>query len=321
MLCNNAGIIRPGRSWETSPDDWSTVLRVNLDGVVNGMRSFVPAMLRHGTRCHVINTASGAGLFASPSFSAYCVSKAAVIALSESFAAEISLVPDAHLQVHVLCPGSASSNLFRNEVRRRAQADAGAVTTADAVTARRWAETSSAERSDQVEPELIVDAMWNAIENGTFYVLPMQAGMRELGRVCRVDMLSKALRSTIVLDDPRLHMHSEPTMLDYFARLDGPSPSDALEFLADDMTFSFLRPDGVIRGGRGDLADYIGNRRLLRHRVDHYATDDSIEFASGQSMNGDIQLGEFVAAMRTDDEGRITHYLASFHPPDAVEPH
>ena len=95
VLCNNAGVIGPGRSWETSAASGRGSLSVNLDGVVNGLRSFVPAMLAHGAPCHVVNTASGAGLFVAPSFSAYCVSKAAVVALSESLAAEIALVPSA----------------------------------------------------------------------------------------------------------------------------------------------------------------------------------------------------------------------------------
>ncbi len=140
VLCNNAGVIGPGRAWETSTEDWSRIIGVNLDGVVNGLRSFVPAMLDHGARCHVVNTASGAGLFAAPSFTAYCVSKAAVIALSESFAAEVALVPGAQLQVHVLCPGSTASNLFRTEVMRRAAASEAHV---DPTTAQRWARRCS----------------------------------------------------------------------------------------------------------------------------------------------------------------------------------
>jgi len=302
VLCNNAGVIGPGRSWETSADEWSRILSVNLDGVVNGLRSFVPAMLAHGAPCHVVNTASGAGLFVAPSFSAYCVSKAAVVALSENLAAEIALVPDARLQVHVLCPGSTTSNLYRTEVARHAHAPA------DPATAQRWAATSSAERTDQADPELVVDALWAALASGDLYVLPIQAAMRDraLARLAAVDA---ALHRTVPLDGgPR------PAMLDYFARLDGGDRAGARQLLADDLRFCFARPDGTIEGGRDELAGYIEGRRTLAHRIDHHAVDGRVELAAGQSVDGDTELGEFVTAMRTDDDGRITTYLASFHP-------
>ncbi len=302
VLCNNAGVIGPGRSWETSASEWSRIVSVNLDGVVNGLRSFVPAMLAHGAPCHVVNTASGAGLFVAPSFSAYCVSKAAVVALSESLAAEIALVPSAQLQVHVLCPGSTTSNLYRTEVARHAHAPA------DPATAQRWAATSSAERTDQADPELVVDALWAALASGDLYVLPIQAAMRDQA-LARLGAVDAALHRTVPLDGgPR------PAMLDYFARLDRGDPAGARQLLADDLRFCFARPDGTIEGGRDELAGYIERRRALAHRIDHHAVDGRVELAAGQSVDGEIELGAFVTAMRTDDDGRITTYLASFHP-------
>ncbi len=103
-------------------------------------------------------------------------------------------------------------------------------------------------------------------------------------------------------------------MLDYFARLDGPSPTSALELVADDVRFCFARPDGTVGGGRAELAGYIAVRRNLAHRVDHHAVDGRVELAAGQSIDGDTELGAFVTAMRIDARGRIAQYLASFHP-------
>ena len=86
LLCNNAGVIRPGVAWELGAEDWAAMVDVNLGGVLHGIRAFVPGMLAHGEDCHVVNTASAAGLFSAPSFAGYCTSKAAVIALSEALA-------------------------------------------------------------------------------------------------------------------------------------------------------------------------------------------------------------------------------------------
>jgi NAD(P)-dependent dehydrogenase (short-subunit alcohol dehydrogenase family) len=305
LLCNNAGVIRPGRSWETSVEDWSAVLGVNLDGVLNGLRAFVPGMLAHGDAGHIVNTSSGAGFFAAPSFAAYCVSKAAVVALSEALAAELALVPGHRLQVHVLCPGSTATDLYRAEVARR-----GDQPLADTGTDARWAEVAAADRSDQVDPATVVDALWSALETGDLYVLPVQAGMRDAARA-RLDGVGAALDRVRPLDGGP---PTAPVLRDYFARVDGPTPASALELIAADLQFAFARPDGAVEGGRADLAAYLDARRPLGHRVDHHAVDGPVELAVGHSVDGETPLGAFLVAMRRDGQGRIAEYLASFHP-------
>ena len=57
LLCNNAGILRGGRVWELSLNDWDAVLRVDLMGVIYGLRSFVPLLLASGEEGHVVNVA------------------------------------------------------------------------------------------------------------------------------------------------------------------------------------------------------------------------------------------------------------------------
>ncbi|MBF6332997.1 SDR family oxidoreductase [Nocardia transvalensis] len=65
LAVNNAGVGRGGPSWQVGTEDWQRVLAVNLGGVVNGIRAFVPAMVEAG-RGHIVNTASVVGLTASP---------------------------------------------------------------------------------------------------------------------------------------------------------------------------------------------------------------------------------------------------------------
>src|SRR6478736_3674036 len=45
LLCNNAGVSPVGRVWDYTDDEWQTLLGVNLRGVANGIRSFVPRMI------------------------------------------------------------------------------------------------------------------------------------------------------------------------------------------------------------------------------------------------------------------------------------
>lgn len=188
LLCNNAGVIRPGGAWETSADDWRAVMDVNVGGVVNGIRAFVPAMLAHGQDCHVVNTASAAGLFPATAFAAYCASKAAVISLSEVLAADVAAIEGARMSVSVVCPGGVATELYRTEVRRRGDAALSESTGHD------WLRFSDPGRTDQMSADAIADHVWEAIERRDFWVLPMKPPLVDIARD-RLARLDTALRT------------------------------------------------------------------------------------------------------------------------------
>lgn len=103
VLCNNAGVYQGGLSWTIPDDRWRWVVDVNLFGVVNGIRAFVPLIVEQGEG-HVVNVASAAGLLGGgPGLSAYAATKHAVVALSESLCLDL-LATDADVGVSVLCP-------------------------------------------------------------------------------------------------------------------------------------------------------------------------------------------------------------------------
>jgi NAD(P)-dependent dehydrogenase (short-subunit alcohol dehydrogenase family) len=110
VVCNNAGVGTGGFSWEQTEADWRWVLGVNLWGVFHGIRTFVPIMLEQGTEGHIINTASVAGLMASPFMSSYTVSKFGVVALSETLHMELAL-RQSKIKVSVLCPGLVNTRI------------------------------------------------------------------------------------------------------------------------------------------------------------------------------------------------------------------
>lgn len=121
VICNNAGVISsPAPAWEQSAQDWLWTVQVNLLGVANGVRAFVPHLVAAG-RGHVLNTASIAGLTTIPGGgnAAYSATKHAVIGFSETLRLELALVAPA-VGVTVLCPGPVPTRIHDAERNRPA---------------------------------------------------------------------------------------------------------------------------------------------------------------------------------------------------------
>ena len=110
LLFNNAGVAVAGPAWTATLEDWKWTLGINLMGVVHGVRSFVPRMLAQGGECHVVNTASVAGLVDIPGSAVYCVSKHGVVALSECLHHDLR-VAKANVGVSVLCPAYVNTGI------------------------------------------------------------------------------------------------------------------------------------------------------------------------------------------------------------------
>lgn len=107
VVINNAGVAQGGRVEDVSTDDWRWVLEINLIGVARGCRTFIP-ILRQGGGGHIINIASMAGLTQVEGIGAYGASKAGVIALSETLAAELA---HESIGISVVCPAFFHTNL------------------------------------------------------------------------------------------------------------------------------------------------------------------------------------------------------------------
>jgi NAD(P)-dependent dehydrogenase (short-subunit alcohol dehydrogenase family) len=90
ILVNNAGVLGPiGPLWEVDADDWWTTMDVNLRGIILASQLVLPEMVARG-RGRIINVTSQAGVYRWPLVSAYSVSKAAVVKLTENLAHETS---------------------------------------------------------------------------------------------------------------------------------------------------------------------------------------------------------------------------------------
>ena len=125
LLFNNAGVGVPGSggAWQGTPNDWRWVLGVNVHGVVNGVRAFVPRMIESGEEGVVVNTTSGNGGFAPmPNAALYAASKAAMTAYTECLAREL-IDKETKLRAALFYPsgGLLQTGLFTSERNRPAE--------------------------------------------------------------------------------------------------------------------------------------------------------------------------------------------------------
>ncbi|MGH9024843.1 MAG: SDR family NAD(P)-dependent oxidoreductase [Acidimicrobiia bacterium] len=110
VVCNNAGVVSGGPAWEIPLAEWEWILGVNLEGVVHGIRSFVPRLIEQGEG-HVVNTASIAGIGPLPFVAPYNATKHAVVGISASMYHELALI-GSPVGVTVLCPGFVPTKLL-----------------------------------------------------------------------------------------------------------------------------------------------------------------------------------------------------------------
>jgi NAD(P)-dependent dehydrogenase (short-subunit alcohol dehydrogenase family) len=166
VLCNNAGVGGGvGALWAVSEADWKWTLDVNLWGVIHGVRAFVPRMIAHGGDAHVVNTASMAGLMATPSLGPYTVAKFGVVALSEVLAKDLDLA-GARVKVSVLCPGFVKTNIGSSDRNRPPGVPRG-----DAPGEGRMAAVIGAMVEQGIPPETVAEQVVAAIRDERFYIL------------------------------------------------------------------------------------------------------------------------------------------------------
>jgi NAD(P)-dependent dehydrogenase (short-subunit alcohol dehydrogenase family) len=115
-LFNNAGIGGPcAETQEIALQEWKRVLAVNLDGVVHGVVSAYPRMVKQGFG-HIINTASMAGLVPCPLATVYGTTKHAVVGLSSNLRVE----GKGHgVRVSVVCPGHVATPIYERSTTYR----------------------------------------------------------------------------------------------------------------------------------------------------------------------------------------------------------
>lgn len=110
-LINNAGVSVYGGAERTRAEDLSAVMSVNFFGAMNCMREVLPFMTRRESGL-IVNVASVAALFGVPYLSAYCASKAALVAASQSLRAELA---GSGVRIMIVYPGYTATEIFERE--------------------------------------------------------------------------------------------------------------------------------------------------------------------------------------------------------------
>ena len=122
VLVNNAGIGLAGPVAQARQDDWDWVIDVNIKGVGHALQAFLPRIRAHGEGGHIVNTASMGGLLP-VSAGLYCMTKAGIIALSETLHIELAAE---NIGVSAYCPGPVLSNIASGVAARpQRYADSG----------------------------------------------------------------------------------------------------------------------------------------------------------------------------------------------------
>ena len=140
VLVNNA-VTRTGRGLWAPLEEWRRALDINVMGVVNGVRAFLPAMLERGRPGMIVNVGSKQGITNPPGHPVYNMAKAAVRTFTEQVAHELRQTEGCRVTAHLLVPGWTAT---------------GAEPTTDPGA---W------------RPEQVVDMMMDATEKGSFYII------------------------------------------------------------------------------------------------------------------------------------------------------
>ena len=186
VLCNNAGVGTEAAVWESTLAEWEWIVGVNLWGVVHGVRVFVPLMLAQDAECHIVNTASMAGLIAGPGLGAYKVTKHGVVTLSETLHHELA-ERGAKVKVSVLCPGIVNTRIM--ESARNRPGDLAPTGPRGPASEERWEALRRLVPAGMPAAQ-VADAVFEALRKDRFYILTHPEG-KEAVRTRMEDILQE----------------------------------------------------------------------------------------------------------------------------------
>lgn len=178
LVINNAGVGIGGSPIGEIPiKDWKWVVDINMWGVVYGCHVFAP-LLRKQSKGAIINVCSTASFAAAPLMGPYNLTKAAVLALSETLSAELA---GTGVSVTALCPTFVKTNIVAD----------GRISSSQSNAAKALLERTG------VTPESIVKTTLKGLDKKQLYVLP-QIDARIIWRIKRIAPISYSRGTKII---------------------------------------------------------------------------------------------------------------------------
>ena len=166
VVCNNAGVVANSPTAQMSDTDWSWVLGVDLDGVVNGIQAFLPGLVEQGEG-HIVNTSSMAGLIplAAPGIISYTAAKYGVMGITETLHGELD---GTGVGASVLCPGIVNTRIGESA---RNRPDADAAPPPPRAESPPDAEPPRIIGGEPIEPEVVARRVVEAVKGNELYIV------------------------------------------------------------------------------------------------------------------------------------------------------
>lgn len=181
VLVNNAGVAVGGSIADMAYTDWDWVVGVNLDGVVNGVQTFLPRILAHGEGGHIVTTASLAGLLPFAGLGVYNTTKYAVVGMSEALRADLAAQD---IGVSVLCPGLVNTNIFDSGRNRPAElqseTDTATIGLEDDADDEEQQLRIEAARAAALDPDVVGDMVLHGIQENEAYIFTHPEYVKEV---------------------------------------------------------------------------------------------------------------------------------------------
>ena len=195
LVFNNAGVLSSGLTWEIDAATWQRSLAVNIGGVVNVIRAFVPRLIAADRPARIVNTSSLGGFLTSPFMAPYSASKFAIVAISEALAAELAAT-GSKVQVSLLAPGPVKSAIM--------DAPAPAQTTDFMAMLRGMSDENG------MSPDELAKLVFEAIGRGEYWIIPhpemLDQALRDRTRMI-IDRSPPAGVSLVATTDESMGQH------------------------------------------------------------------------------------------------------------------
>jgi len=172
LLIQTAGVNAFGPVEASTYEDFDWVMGVNFGGIVNGLVTFVPRMIKAGKGGHITTTVSLAAFMASAGVAAYAASKNATLNLMESY---FQALKPYGIEVSAMIPANIKSNINDAVLKTRPEHLKNTGFNVTEETAEYMYENMQAYG---IEPRVLAERHKKGIEDGVFLIVPYPSGAK-----------------------------------------------------------------------------------------------------------------------------------------------